>query len=191
MMFWRLCLIMIMCLPLMNCTSLVVAGAAGGAVASNSDRRTTGTQIDDNTTKGRISIALNKIEDLEENADISVNVYNAQVLLTGQARTKELIDLATQTAANTINVDKVHNQIRLGEPIATAATINDIWLGTKIRTLMTTNKSVPLLKLDLIIEDSEVFIMGHLTKEEATAAVDLVRNVKGVKKVIRVMELVE
>jgi osmotically-inducible protein OsmY len=47
-----------------------------------------------------------------------------------------------------------------------------------------------MLRLDLIVEDSEVFIMGRLTKTEASAAVELVRNVTGVTKVIRVMELV-
>ncbi len=46
-----------------------------------------------------------------------------------------------------------------------------------------------MLKLDVTVEDSEVFIMGLLTKEEASAAVEVARNVKGVTKVIRVMEL--
>jgi osmotically-inducible protein OsmY len=56
---------------------------------------------------------------------------------------------------------------------------------------MTADESVPLLKLDLIVEDSEVFIMGRLTKREATAAVNVARNVQGVVKVVRVMELVD
>ncbi|MDT0596572.1 BON domain-containing protein [Glaciecola petra] len=172
------------------CVSAVAVGAAGTAAVTTSDRRTLGTQIDDKTTSARVSTAINKIADIEELADISVNVYNGQVLLTGQSSTQSLIDSAAQAAESVQHVLKVHNQIRLGQPIATTSTVNDIWLGTKIRALMSTNKRVPLLKLDLIVEDSEVFIMGRLTKAEASAAVDLVRNVDGVTKVIRVMELV-
>lgn len=175
---------------LAGCVSVVAVGAAGTAAASSSDRRTLGTQIDDKTTTARVSTAINKIENVEEDADISVHVYNGQVLLTGQARTQTLITQAAGIASTVENVLKVHNQIRVGEPIPTTSTINDIYIGTKIRTLMAADNSVPMLKLDLIVEDSEVFIMGQLTKQEALAAVELARNVDGVIKVIRVMELV-
>ncbi|MFT6267712.1 MAG: osmotically-inducible protein OsmY [Alphaproteobacteria bacterium] len=175
---------------LSGCVSAVAVGAAGTAAASNSDRRTLGTQIDDKTMTARVSTAINKIPSVEENADISVHVYNSQVLLTGQARTQVIITEATNATLSSGQVSKIHNQIRLGEPIPTGSTINDIWLSTKIRTMMATDSRVPMLKLDLIVEDSEVFIMGQLTRAEATATVELVRNVDGVTKVIRVMELI-
>lgn len=176
---------------LSGCVSAVAVSAAGTAAVSNSDRRTLGTQIDDKTMTARVSNAINKIPNVEENADISVHVYNGQVLLTGQARTQQLIAEATRATESVEQVSKVHNQIRLGEPIAATSTISDIWLSTKIRTIMATDENVPLLKLDLIVEDSEVFIMGQLTKQEATATVELVRNVEGVTKVVRVMELID
>lgn len=182
--------ILIMALQISGCASIVAVGAAGTAATTTSDRRSLGTQIDDKTITARVSSAINKIPLVEENADISVNVYNSQVLLTGQALTQLLIDDATKAAESVQQVTKVHNQIRLGQPIPATSTINDIWLGTKIRTLMSTDESVPLLKLDLIVEDSEAFIMGQLTKQEATATVELVRNVTGITKVVRVMELI-
>lgn len=175
---------------LQGCVSVVAVGAAGTAAATTSDRRTLGTQIDDKTMSARVSTAINKIPNVEEQADVSVHVYNGQVLLTGQSLTQEIIQQSEAAANSVEHVLKVHNQIRLGTPIPTSSTINDIWLGTKIRTLMTTDNDVPLLKLDLIVEDSEVFIMGQLTKQEASATVELVRNVDGVSKVIRVMELI-
>jgi osmotically-inducible protein OsmY len=188
--FIKISLIFVVLSQMSACTSLVAVGAAGTAAVTTSDRRTIGTQIDDKTMTARVSTAINKIPNVEEQADISVNIYNSQVLLTGQALTQDLITQAELAAKSVEQVSKVHNQIRLGQPIATTSTINDIWLGTKIRTLMATNESVPMLRLDLIVEDSEVFIMGRLTKTEASAAVELVRNVTGVTKVIRVMELV-
>ncbi|WP_395341376.1 BON domain-containing protein [Ningiella sp. W23] len=181
--------LLVLCIHLSGCVSVVAVGAAGTAAVSASDRRTVGTQIDDKTTEARVNAAVNDVVAIDDNAAISVHVYNGQVLLTGQAKIQQIIDAASRAAASVANVNKVHNQVRLGSPIPATATMNDIWLGTKIRTLMTAEEKVPLLKLDLIVEDSEVFIMGQLTKSEATAAVDIARNVQGVSKVVRVMEL--
>ncbi|MGQ8366646.1 BON domain-containing protein [Glaciecola sp. 1036] len=176
---------------LSGCASVVAVGAAGTAASSASDRRTLGTQIDDKTTHARVSNAIDSIAGVDENASISINVYNGQVLLTGQANQQSIIDLAGEKAKTIENVGRVHNQIRLGQPIPASSTMHDIWLGTKIRTLMSTNEKVPLLKLDLIVEDSEVFIMGMLSREEASAAVDVARNVDGVTRVFRVLELTD
>lgn len=189
-MMYRICVLLLALIVMQGCISVVAVGAAGTAAASTSDRRTLGTQIDDKTTTARVSTAINKIQNIEEHADVSVHVYNGQVLLTGQALTQDLITQVANATASVEHVLKVHNQIRLGKPIPTTSTINDIWLSTKIRTLMTTNNNVPMLKMDLIVENSEVFIMGQLTKLEASATVELVRNVDGVKKVVRVMELI-
>ncbi|MEM0911174.1 MAG: BON domain-containing protein [Pseudomonadota bacterium] len=173
-----------------GCASVVAVGAAGVAVSA-SDRRSLGTQIDDKTTDTRVNNAINTIPGIRDEAAISVHVYNGQVLLTGQAMQDSIITLAEKKARSIDNVTKVHNQIRLGTPIPASSTAHDVWLGTKIRTLMTADESVPLTKLDLIVEDSEVFIMGKLTREEASATIELARNVRGVTKVIRVLELTE
>ncbi|GLR72749.1 BON domain-containing protein [Agaribacter marinus] len=178
-------------LILSGCASVVAVGAASTAASSASDRRTVGTQIDDKTMEARVSSAIDTIPNIDDNSAISIHVYNGQVLLTGQANQAFLIDEAERKATSIMNVKRVHNQIRLGSPIPASSTMHDIWLGTKIRTLMGTNERVPLLKLDLIVEDSEVFIMGKLTRKEALAAVDVARNVKGVTKVVRVLELTD
>ncbi|GBL06081.1 BON domain-containing protein [Glaciecola sp. KUL10] len=188
----KICLASIITLSLVVQTgcAVVAVGAAGTAAAvSANDRRTVGTQIDDKTTQSRVRSAINAHIEIKEEAAISVDVYNGQVLLTGQAPTQEMISKAQAAAQSVENVIKVHNQIRLGTPIPATSTMNDVWLASKLKTQMLASDRVPMLKLDLTVEDSEVFIMGLLTKEEATAAVEVARNVKGVTKVIRVMEL--
>lgn len=188
----KICLASIITLSLVVQTgcAVVAVGAAGTAAAvSANDRRTVGTQIDDKTTQSRVRSAINAHIEIKEEAAISVDVYNGQVLLTGQAPTQEMISKAQAAAQSVENVIKVHNQVRLGTPIPATSTMNDVWLASKLKTQMLASDRVPMLKLDLTVEDSEVFIMGLLTKEEATAAVEVARNVKGVTKVIRVMEL--
>jgi len=174
-----------------GCTALAV-GTVGAAAATTSaaDRRTVGTQIDDKTTQSRVRSAINDIPNVKDDAAVSVDVYNGQVLLTGQAPLQTMIVDVESKAVKVQNVVKVHNQVRLGSPIPATSTMNDVWLASKIKTIMLADENIPLFKLDLIVEDSEVFIMGLLTKQEASAAVEAARNVEGVTKVIRVMELI-
>ena len=173
-----------------GCALMAVGTAGAAATASATDRRTVGTQIDDKTTQSRVRSAINDIPLVKDEAAVSVDVYNGQVLLTGQAPLQRMIIDIENTASTVQNVTKVHNQIRLGSPIPATSTMNDVWLASKIKTIMLADEQIPLFKLDLIVEDSEVFIMGLLTKQEAAAAVEAARNVDGVTKVIRVMELI-
>lgn len=167
----------------------VAVGAAGTAAISATDRRSVGTQLDDKTIQAKIVLRITQDDAFDEVADISVDVFNRQVLLTGQAERQELIELAESYAKNIDTVSKVHNQIRLGSPIPTTSNAQDIWLATKIKTQLLADDSIPAMNVSVIVEDSEVFIMGLLTRAEANAAVELIRNVKGVVKVIRVVEL--
>lgn len=173
-----------------GCAVMAVGTAGAAATASATDRRTVGTQIDDKTTQSRVRSAINDIPQVKDEAAISVDVYNGQVLLTGQAPLQTMIVNVENSVSVVQNVTKIHNQIRLGSPIPATSTMNDVWLASKIKTMMLADEKIPLFKLDLIVEDSEVFIMGLLTKEEAAAAVEAARNVDGVTKVIRVMELI-
>jgi osmotically-inducible protein OsmY len=173
-----------------GCALVTVGTVGAAATASATDRRTVGTQIDDKTTQSRVRSAINDIPLIKDNAAVTVNVYNGQVLLTGQAPMQAMIIEVAKGATAVQNVTKVHNQVRLGSPIPATSTMNDVWLASKIKTIMLADERIPLFKLVLVVEDSEVFIMGLLTKAEAAAAVDAARNVDGVLKVIRVMELI-
>jgi osmotically-inducible protein OsmY len=173
-----------------GCALVTVGTVGAAATASATDRRTVGTQIDDKTTQSRVRSAINDIPLIKDDAAVTVDVYNGQVLLTGQAPMQTMIIEVAKAATAVQNVTKVHNQVRLGSPIPATSTMNDVWLASKIKTIMLADEQIPLFKLVLVVEDSEVFIMGLLTKEEAAAAVDAARNVDGVSKVIRVMELI-
>lgn len=190
---YTLALLMLLAVSILSsgCTVLAVGAAGTAAAVSANDRRTVGTQIDDKTTQSRVRTAINKNKLIKEQAAISVDVYNGQVLLTGQAPTQSMISEVERSAQSVANVVKIHNQVRLGAPIPASSSMNDVWLASKLKTSMIANGHVPVFKLDLTVEDSEVFIMGLLTKKEAAAAVQVARNTKGVTKVVRVMELAD
>ncbi|MEW9797151.1 division/outer membrane stress-associated lipid-binding lipoprotein [Alteromonas sp. CYL-A6] len=169
----------------------VVAVGAAGAMAAKvaNDRRTVGTQLDDQNASSAVAFQWSKSEALKNEANLEVDVYNGIALLTGQAPSQTLIDEAVSLARQVEYITKIHNQIRLGPPVDAVTQANDIWLASKVRTQIVADERVPALQVKVIVQNSEVFLMGKLTNQEATAAVDIARNTTGVGRVVRAFEI--
>jgi osmotically-inducible protein OsmY len=188
----RLSVVTLLCGALLaqsGCAVVAVGAAGTVAAVSANDRRTVGTQLDDTTTEGKIAYQLAQVDALKEYTNIQVNVYNGVALLTGQAPNDDLKQQAIAATQKVDNIVKIHNQIRIGSPINASTQANDIWIGSKIRANFVSDERVPTLNVQVIVENSEVFLMGKLSTLEANAAVDIARNVKGVSKVTRAFEI--
>ncbi|WP_018983301.1 division/outer membrane stress-associated lipid-binding lipoprotein [Salinimonas chungwhensis] len=166
----------------------VGAGAAAAAKVAN-DRRTVGTQLDDQNAEGKVSFRWAKYDRLKDSANLRVDVYNGVALLTGQAPDQQLISQAVNEVQQVDYIHKIHNQVRVGQPQAATSQAYDIWLANKIRAKLLANENVPALQIKVVVENAEVFLMGRVTNQEATYAVDIARNVEGVQRVIRAFEI--
>jgi osmotically-inducible protein OsmY len=182
-------------LPLVLSTALLMQGCAGliigagvGAVSVAHDRRTVGTQVDDKTTAGRLFSAISNDAALKEQTSISIQVFNGTALLVGQSPTRELIQQAEKLASTVKNIKKLHNQIRLGSPIPASTVAHDVWLASKVKTILIADKRIDGLHINIEVENSEVFLMGLVSQQESNIAVDITRNIKGVKQVIKAFE---
>ena len=175
-------------LGLLQGCAAVVVGAGVGAASVAHDRRTLGTQVDDKTTAGRVISNLKEDEELDKTANINVHVYNGVLLLYGQAPNEALKNRAHQAAAQVKNIKKIHNLIRIGEPIATTTAANDLWLASKVRAQLLADERIDGLHISVTVEDSEVFLMGLVNNQEAQTAVDITRNINGVARVVKAFE---
>lgn len=172
---------------LQGCGAALVAGTAG-AVSSATDRRTLGTQIDDNNLEIKAAIALKEHQQLTKYTNISVVSLNGNVLLLGQAPTSEMRSLAHQTVERIQGVKKLHNQIRIGNMTGISTKTHDTWLTSKVKSKLLTNEHISSNDIKVITENGEVFLMGLVTQQEANVAVEVARHVSGVVKVIKVFE---
>ncbi|MEC8416989.1 MAG: BON domain-containing protein [Pseudomonadota bacterium] len=171
----------------------VVAVGAAGAMAAKvaNDRRTVGTQLDDQNADSAVAYQWSKSDALKEQANLQVDVYNGVALLTGQAPSQALLEEAVNRAQEVAYLKKIHNQIRIAQPIGAGTQANDIWLASKVRAKIVADERVPALQVKVVVQDSEVFLMGRLSNVEATAAVDIARNVTGVARVVRAFEIIQ
>ncbi|GAL24025.1 21 kDa hemolysin precursor [Vibrio variabilis] len=88
-------------------------------------------------------------------------------------------------------VKRVYNQIRIKQPLSFTQISNDSWLTTKVKSALLTDERLNGVKVKVITEDSEVFLLGYVSKEHADVATELARNVSGVKQVIRAFQFSE
>lgn len=174
-------------LLLQSCAGLII-GAGMGAASVAHDRRTVGTQVDDTTTASRISVAISTDTAVKEQTSISVQVFNGTALLVGQAPTQALIQQAEKLASSVKHIKKLHNQIRLGSPIPPSVVANDAWVASKVKAKLIADKRIDGLHIEIEVENSEVFLMGLVSQQESNIAVDITRNIEGVKQVIKAFE---
>jgi osmotically-inducible protein OsmY len=173
---------------LQGCAAFLVGGGASVALSAH-DRRTIGTQIDDKTMVRKIKEQLKANEILKEHANINIHAYNRVVLLVGQVPNNDLKRQVQAAAQSIKHIRKLHNQVRIEPPIAVTTKTNDLWLASKVKSKLLADKRVDVLNVKVVVEDSEVFLMGIVKTDEADAIVDIVRHVKGVTKVVKAFEL--
>lgn len=182
-------LILATCIGLQGCAAIVVGAGAGAAKVAH-DRRTLGTQIDDATLSSRVSTALAQNTEIKDKANINVEVFNGIVLLVGQAPSETLKKQAEQIAGDIKPMRRLHNQIRIAQPVAISTSTNDVWLASKVRAQLIADERIDGLHINVRVEDSEVFLMGLVTNQEANMAVDIARNINGVARVVKAFEII-
>ncbi len=188
--FVALLTLMACCFVMTGCAGLFVAGAATGAVASQ-DRRTVPAQLEDENIEIKSTTSLFEDDEIWRDTNIDVISYNGVLLLVGQAPTPSLKRRAKKEVESIPNIRKIYNQIRVAAPISFFAKRNDEFLTSKVKSSMLFTEDFPSSKIKVVTENSEVFLLGLVTPDEANKAVEIARNVDGVSRVIKVFETIE
>ena len=172
---------------LSGCAPLLIGGAAVGTLVAV-DRRTSGSQIEDETIELRAKSRLGEI--LGSRAHINVTSYNRQVLLTGEvpdAATKELVE---QTVTKVENVRSVVNELGAMSASTLTQRGTDAYITGKIKASLIDAKDLTATAFKVVTERGAVYLMGRVTQRESERATAVVRQVSGVNRVVRVFEII-
>jgi len=176
-------------LSLLQGCAVVVAGAAATGVSSAEDRRTLGSQIDDNAIELKAQLALQQAKGITASARIVVKSVNGNLLLVGQSPNQYLRELAVKILAKIDGVKRVHNQVKIGHTTSMSTQTMDTWLTTRVKLKLLTEKDIRSNHISVLTENTEVYLMGLVSTDEANKAVEVARNIPGVTKVIKVFEV--
>ena len=172
-------------LSLSACAPLIVGGAVVTGVMAT-DRRTTGTQVEDESIEIKMASAVRK--EMGDRIHLNVTSYNRQVLLSGEVRTAADKERAEKIAQSQENVKSVVNDLAIMDISSVTQRSKDIVLTGRIKAAFVDAKDLQVNAIKVVTERGIVYLMGRVTPREAKRATDIARSMSGVTKVVRVFE---
>ena len=170
------------------CAPLLIGGAMLGGSMVVTDRRTSGTQLED---QGIELKSVSRVgEAIGDRGNVSITSYNRQVLITGEVPTETDKTAVEQAVARIENVRFIVNELGVASASSLGTRSNDALLTSKIKASMVDAKDVQANTFKVVTERGVVYLMGRVTEREAARATDIARGVSGVRKVVRVFEIV-
>jgi osmotically-inducible protein OsmY len=171
-----------------GCAPLLIGGAMVGGVSVATDRRTSATQLEDETIE--IKAASRIREQLGDKVHININSYNRVALITGEARTEADRAEVERIVAGVENVTRVVNETAVTMLSALSGRSNDVVIQGKVKASLIDARDLLSNAFYIVVERGEVFLMGRVSEREANRATEIARGVGGVKKVVRVFEII-
>ncbi|WP_338414707.1 BON domain-containing protein [uncultured Sphaerotilus sp.] len=177
-----------LCTALAGCAPLLVGGAAVGGAMVVTDRRSSGMQLEDETIELKAGQRIRAT--VGERSHVNVTSYQRQVLLTGEVY-NEADKAAIEAAVGKVDgLKSVINDLAVMWPSSTSERSRDLLLAGKIKATFVDAAGLASNAFTVVTERGVVYLMGRVTEEEATRAIELARAVPGVVKVVRLIDVI-
>lgn len=173
---------------LQGCEVLAVGALAGGSALVAVDRRTSGTQLEDKTIEVKVGQRAREL--MAERANVNATAYNRAVLLTGEVPNEADRGRMERAAQQVENVKGVVNELTVGFPSSLTDRAADSVIAGKIRAKFIDAQDLSVSAFKISVERGVVYLMGMVTEAESKKATQLAASVSGVKKVVRVFEII-
>jgi osmotically-inducible protein OsmY len=169
-----------------GCAPLMVGGAVGSAMLL-SDRRTSGTQIEDQAIE--VKAGNRAREAIGERGHLNFTSYNRTLLVTGEVPAEEDRQAVERAVAGIENLRSVVNELAVLGNSSLSSRSNDTIITSKVKATFVDAKDLQANAVKVVTERGTVYLMGRVTEREAARATELARSVGGVEKVVRVFEI--
>jgi osmotically-inducible protein OsmY len=179
----RVATVLLLSAGLSGCELAVIGAATGAAFSIAEDRRSPGTQLEDETIQVRTQARIS--ERFGDKVHVTVTSFGHMVLLTGEAPEAEMREEIGKIALGVPNVKSIANELQLIPPSGRASRIGDEIITTKIKARLIDSGKVSLVHAKVVTEAGVVFLLGLVTEEEAEHAVEIARTTGGVVKVVK------
>lgn len=167
---------------------LGLGGAAAGVMVAN-DRRTAGMMLDDERIELNTIDLVTRDPLLRNSSHINATCYNGQLLLTGEIPDQQSSDLLAQRAARLSRVNMVKNELRIGPVSDSATRTSDTALTSRVKSRLLTDLGAGLGQhIKVVSENGAVYLMGLVSRDEATQAVAVTSRTQGVQRIVKVFE---
>lgn len=167
--------------------ALIVTGAAVTAISAH-DRRSTGTQADDETSEWKGSNRLPA--QYRNSAHVNFTAFNRILLVTGEVPDEEARNAIGAMAEKIDGIRKVHNELIVGPVAPFSSRSNDAFVSSKFKARLFESNQLSANHIKPLTENGTLFVMGLVNEREAKVAVAIARTTDGVRRVVNVMEII-
>ena len=168
-----------------GCVAAAVGGAAAGGYLVGEDRRPANAMAED---EGIELGASNRITEKYPEAHINSTSYNRLVLLTGEAPTADAKADIEKIVRGLSNVRGTFDEMTVAPATALSSRTNDSYITSKVKARFVDARKFNPVHVKVVTENSVVYLMGIVKKQEADAATEIARTTSGVRRVVRVFE---
>lgn len=171
---------------LTGCFPLVVAGVGAGVMVGT-DRRTSGTYVDDGEIELRVSGRIRETFTSNQ-VHVIANSFNRSVLLTGEVpdtTTQDKIQALVRTVPDVVGV---YNQLVVAAPISWSTSLHDTYLTSAVKARFIDANLFPITAVKVTTENGVVYLMGFMTHQEADESAHIASTTTGVLGVVKVFE---
>ena len=184
-------LILVTLLVTSSCTAILLRTTGEQGIQEDPSERTAGAVIEDQAIETKIIVNMKSQDSAFKQTHFDVISHNGVVLLIGQVESEQLKILATEIASQaSTKIKRIHNELEVTEKSSFMDRSSDVWIATKVRTLMLTDNQVPSSQVRVIAENGAVYLMGLISQADGDNAANVARNVSGVTKVVKVFEYI-
>lgn len=169
-----------------GCAAVVVGAGAAAGYGLYEDRRSSGTQMDDQRIESRAASAID--QRFGWKVHVNVTSYNRQALITGEVPDAVTHAEIEKLVAAIPGVRALSNELKIGALSSLAARTGDTVVTSNVKSRFLGAKNFNALHVKVVTEAGVVFLLGMVTEVEANAATEIARTTDGVKKVVTVFE---
>jgi osmotically-inducible protein OsmY len=171
---------------LQGCELALIGAGAGAAYSTIEDRRSSGTQLDDDAIELR---AVGRIGDrFPDKIHVNIAAFNRAVLITGEVPDEAVRAEVERIVQGVPNVRGVTNEVQLAPITSLGERTSDSLITTHVKTRYLRANAFNPVHVKVVTEAGVVYLMGVLTEREADDAVDIARTTGGVRKVVKIFE---
>lgn len=182
----RLGLVFFLVVATHGCVPVLLGAGGAAAVTSLEDRRSTGTQLDDESIEVRAS---NRLGDrFGSRVHVNVTSYNRIALVTGEVPDERAREEAEKIVLAVPSVRGVTNDLQIAGISSLASRANDSYLTSKVRGRLLDTQRISPVHVKVVSEAGVVYLMGLVSEPEADEAVEIARTTGGVRKVVKAFE---
>ncbi len=178
------------CLSLAGCTSLLATASGPGPVDKPSYDRPLSQSLADIEIENTSNIDIYKADERFHDSNVNVISFYGTVLLTGQVATADLKAKAGNICQQISGVTHVYNELTVAQPDYYLDRANDGLIATRVRSRLMFADGIPYARLKVVVDNGNVYLMGKISHTEADHAVNLIKNINGIVKIIKIIDYV-